>query len=248
MRDYGRSPNDTLSRRRHFTHMAKTARDYRELLLAGRWFQGLPPAFQERLLSDAAVRDVPSEGRLFSRGDAPDGLYAAIDGAIRVTGQSQSGKEAVLALVEPPQWFGEIAAFDGLARTHDAIAAIDSKVLHVPSSSLSAMLRDEPAWWRDLALLVTSKLRMAFIALEALAVMPLPLRVARQLVLMAEGYGEWSDRSKRVVKVRQELLAAMVNASRQTTNQVLKELEARGLIKVAYGGIEILDLAALRSD
>ncbi|MGV3619800.1 MAG: Crp/Fnr family transcriptional regulator [Archangium sp.] len=226
--------------------MTKTARDYRELLLSGRWFHGLPTAFQERLVFQATLREVKAETYLFSRGDAPDGLYALVDGAVRITGQGAVGKEAVLALVEPPQWFGEISVFDGLPRTHDAIAAIDSKVLNVPSSALTSMLNEHPDWWRDLALLATAKLRMAFIALEDLAVMPLSLRVARQLVLMAEGYGEWTDHSKRVLKVRQELLAGMVSASRQTINQVLKDLEARGFIKLAYGEIEILSLDGLR--
>lgn len=217
-------------------------------MLAGRWFSGLSTEFQEALLAAASVRTVSVDERLFSRGDAPDGLYAALEGAIRVTGLGTSGKEAVLAVVEPPQWFGEIAVFDGLARTHDAIAAVESKVLHVPSGALDALLAANPQWWRDLALLVTAKLRLAFVMMEDTALLPLAPRVARRLVLMAEGYGEWSDRSRRVVKVRQEILAAMVSSSRQTTNQVLKELEARGLIKLSYGEIEILDLEGLRRE
>jgi CRP-like cAMP-binding protein len=84
--------------------------------------------------------------------------------------------------------------------------------------------------------------------MEDTALLPLAPRVARRLALMAEGYGEWADRSQRVVKVRQEVLAAMVSSSRQSINQVLKELEAKGLIKVAYGEIEILDLARLRTE
>ncbi len=227
--------------------MPKSVRDYRQLLLAGRWFQGLPAPFQDALLAAAVLREVPEGGRLFSRGDAPDGLYATLEGGFCVTGLGEGGKEAVLAVVEAPQWFGEIAVFDGLARTHDATAAVDSTVLHVPSAALDALLQAHPAWWRDLALLVTAKLRLAFVMMEDTALLPLAPRVARRLVLMAEGYGEWSDRSRRVVQVRQELLAAMVSSSRQTTNQVLKELEARGLLKLAYGEIEILDLAGLRA-
>lgn len=228
--------------------MPKSAREYRELLLAGRWFQGLPPTFQDRLLDAGRSREVPAEGRLFSRGDPPDGLYAALAGSIRIGGLSAAGKEAVLAVVEPPQWFGEIAVFDGLPRTHDAIAGADTRVLHVPQAALEAMLTERPAWWRELGLLVTTKLRLAFVVMEDMALLPLAARVARRLVLMAEGYGEGSLRAQRVVKVRQEVLAAMVSASRQSTNQVLKELEARGLIKVAYAEIEILDLAGLSDD
>jgi CRP-like cAMP-binding protein len=227
--------------------MPKSPREYRELLLAGRWFQGLAPDFQARLLDAAVMREVSAEGRLFSRGDAPDGLYAALSGSIRIAGLSEGGKEAVLAVVEPPQWFGEIAVFDRLPRTHDAIAAVETLVLHVSTAALDSMLTENPTWWRDLGLLVTTKLRLAFVVMEDMALLPLLPRVARRLVLMAEGYGEWSDRSSRVVKVSQEVLAAMVSSSRQSTNQALKELEARGLIKVAYGEIEIVDLATLRS-
>jgi CRP-like cAMP-binding protein len=227
--------------------MPRTARDYRELLLSGRWFQGLTPGFQDALLDTAVLREVRVDERLFSRGDAPDGLYAAIDGAFRVTGVGSAGKEAVLAVVEPPQWFGEIAVFDGLARTHDAIAAVESKVLHVPTAALDAMLSANPTWWRELALLVTAKLRLAFVMMEDTALLPLTQRLARRLVLMAEGYGEFSDRSRRVVKVRQEVLAAMVSSSRQSTNQVLKELEARGLLALSYGELEIVDLPGLRA-
>ncbi|MFZ5443442.1 MAG: Crp/Fnr family transcriptional regulator [Myxococcota bacterium] len=226
--------------------MAQTARDFRELLLAGRWFLGLPAAFQDALLGAATVRTLAEGERLFSRGDAPDGLYAVLEGGVRAAGVSEAGKEAVLAVVEPPQWFGEIAVFDGLARTHDATAVVTSKVIHVPLAALMRMLDEHPAWWRELALLVTAKLRLAFVMMEDTALLPLASRVARRLVLLAEGYGEWADRSRRVVKVRQELLAAMLSASRQSINQVLKELEARGLIKVAYGELEIVELGGLR--
>ena len=44
----------------------------------------------------------------------------------------------------------------------------------------------------------------------------------------------------------QEQLAQLLALSRQTVNQVLKDLQARGILKVAYGEIELLDFAGLR--
>jgi CRP-like cAMP-binding protein len=224
--------------------MAKTARDFKGLLEAGRWFGGVSPAFREALLDAAVVRTLKEGQRLFSRGDPCDGLYAAVEGAIVTTGAGASGKEAVLAVVEPPQWFGEIAVFDGLARTHDAEAAVDSVVLQVPKPVLDALLSAHPEWWRELALLLTSKLRAAFLVLEDTALASLVSRVAARLVFMARG--DWADRTMRVVKVSQELLAAMLSASRQSINQALKQLEAQGVVKVAYKEIEIVDLEALK--
>ncbi len=224
----------------------RNPRQYRELLRSGRWFKALPEAFQDRLL-DAGVRKTFAPGeRLFSRGDPPSGLFAAIDGSVRVTATTEAGKEAILTLVEPPFWFGEIAVFDGLPRTHDAIAESEATVLHVPQSAIDAILRDEPRWWRDLALLVTAKLRLAFLVMEEAAIHPIPTRLARRLVTMAEAHGELEDRSKRVLDVPQEQLAMMLATSRQTVNQVLKDLEARGLVRLSYGRIEIVDLEGLR--
>ncbi len=222
-------------------------RDYRELLRSGKWFRALPTELDAALLDAAALHTLKAGQVIFSRGDEPDGLYAVLDGAVRVSGTGETGKEALLTLVEAPAWFGEISVFDGLPRTHDAVAHGETRLLHVPQPALDALLKRQPRFWRDLALLMTTKLRLVFGVMEDMAVLPIPVRLARRLVAMVENYGEWHDRQRRVVAVKQEQLAQMLSTSRQTVNQVLKELEAAGHLKVTYGEIEIVDLAGLRS-
>ena len=223
------------------------AHAFAALLRAGRWFAALPAPFQALLLDHGAVRAVAEGERLFSRGDAPNGLFAVVEGAVRVTASSEAGKEALLTLMEPPAWFGEISLFDGQPRTHDAVGNEPSRVIQVPQRALEDALLANPAWWRELGLLVTSKLRLAFVALEDAAVVSLPTRLARRLVQMAEGYGEWLDRSRRVLAVRQEELALMLSTSRQTVNQLMKELEHKGWVRLSYGQVELVDLDALKA-
>ncbi len=224
---------------------ARSARDYKEFLRAGKWFSALPDALQDALLDAGQLRTLAPDERLFSRGEPPSGLFALLDGAVRVSGTSESGKEALLTLLEPPSWFGEISVFDGQPRTHDALSEGESRVILVPQAPLLQILDAEPRWWRDLGLLATSKLRLAFIAMEDMVLLPIAQRLARRLSLMAEGYGE-RNHERRTVEVSQDQLALMVSTSRQTANQVLKELEQKGLIRLAYGSIEILDLDGLR--
>jgi CRP/FNR family cyclic AMP-dependent transcriptional regulator len=225
----------------------ENASSYAALLKAGRWFAGLPEPFQTMLLAAAQVREAKAGERLFSRGDAPNGLFAVLEGAVRATASSEGGREALLTLIEPPSWFGEVSLFDGQARTHDAVANEPTRILHVPQRPLEEALAAQPRWWRDLGVLASGKLRLAFIALEDAAVVPLPTRLARRLVQMAEGYGEWIDRSRRVLAVRQEELALMLSTSRQTVNQQMKELEQKGWVKLSYGQVELVDLPALRA-
>lgn len=218
----------------------------RELLRSGRWFLGVPEAFQDALLTHGVARELVDGERLFSRGDPPSGMFAVLDGAMRITATTEAGKEALLLLTEPPAWFGEIAVFDGQPRTHDALAYGNARVLHVSQGALEAILEEHPAWWRDLGLLVAQKLRLALHALEDGATLPLAQRLARRLAWMAAGYGDWHGRTARALSVSQEELASMMSASRQSVNQCLKDYEAKGWVRVAYGSIEVLDIDALR--
>ncbi len=225
----------------------RNAARYEGLLRTGRWFDGLPDALRQAILRVARVRTLEAGERLFSRGDALTGLYAIVEGSVRITGVTAAGKEALLTLAEPPSWIGEIAVFDRAPRTHDAIAEVKSVLVHVPQDDLDAILAAEPRYWRDLGLLVTAKLRLLFTMVEDIAALPLAVRLARRLLLMAGSYGEFHDRTRRVVDVRQEQLAMMLTTSRQTMNALLKEFASQGMIRVSYGQIEILDFDRLRA-
>ncbi len=223
------------------------AKEFREVLCTGRWFASLPEEFQERLLDAARLRHLATGERLFARGDACADLYAVLEGSIRVSGTSADGKEALLVVLEPPNWFGEVAVFDEMARTHDAYADANATVAVIPISALRQVLDATPTYWRDLGRLVAGKLRLAFTTMEDTALLPISVRIARRLAWMADGYGEWQGPSLQRIEVRQDQLAQMLGCSRQTVNVNLKSLEAKGLIRTTYGQVEIADLAGLRA-
>jgi CRP/FNR family cyclic AMP-dependent transcriptional regulator len=222
------------------------ASHYTSLLQSGSWFNTIDTTLQHDLIDAAEICTLERGTTLFSRGDAPSGLYAVVEGNLRISAISLEGKEAILTFVDPPNWIGEVSLFDNQPRTHNAIAEADSVLLHIPQTALDNMLQSNPAHWRYFGLLLTQKLRLTFYAIEDFALLPAPQRLIRRLTLIAEGYGNWQDQSQRVIKLQQEQLGRMLSISRQTTNQILKDLETKSLIKLVYGGIEILDLDALR--
>ncbi|MCA4965662.1 Crp/Fnr family transcriptional regulator [Pseudomonas sp. Y24-6] len=219
---------------------------WRARLLNGQWFSHLPVPLQDSLLAAARLRRLSAGQRLFKRGDPPCGLYAVLEGAVRIGAVNEQGKEALLSLVEQPHWFGEICLFDGQARTHDAFGLGQCTLLHIPQAALLAMLDEQPLYWRQLALLMSQKLRLTFINLEQLSLLPAPARLAHRLLMIADSYGE-IDPPRRVLQLPQEQLASMLSLSRQTTNQLLKELEGQGIVSLRYGEIEITDAERLRA-
>ncbi|MFM0392875.1 Crp/Fnr family transcriptional regulator [Paraburkholderia phytofirmans] len=214
------------------------------LLGCSAWFRSAPAAMQAQLIEAGRVERLAAGQRLFTRGDSDDGLYCVLDGLVRIGAASSAGKEALLAVIEPVNWFGEIALFDNRPRTHDAYAERDSELFHVPRAALAALLERTPAYWHLFGLLLTQKLRLAFDAIEEAALLPAAQRVARRLLLMAGGYGE-PGALRRVLRVPQEDLAMMLALSRQTINQVLKQFETQGALKLGYAEIEIADVQKL---
>jgi CRP-like cAMP-binding protein len=87
-------------------------------------------------------------------------------GAVRFDVVAPSGKESIVGLAEAPQWFGEIALFDGGTRTHNAWADITSTLLHLPLRSLTKILADDPGAWQYMGRLLVQKLRIALSLLE----------------------------------------------------------------------------------
>lgn len=219
-------------------------------LAQGRWFAALPPDFRQALLQHAGVRPLAAGERLFAAGDPCDGLYAVLAGRLRISTLDDSGREALLALVEPPQWFGEIALFDAQPRTHDAWAdpAAPVLLLQVPQAPLLALLSEQPQRWQLLGQLVTQKLRATFAVLQDAALLPPVARLARRLVAMAEGFGDTPDhQSRRELHISQDQLGAMLSLSRQTVNQALGQLAAAGMVRVSRGVVEVLALERLKA-
>lgn len=220
---------------------------WRALLARGRWFAALPPDHQAALLQAARLQRLPAGATLFQRGDANAGLYAVLDGAVCVGAADDPGREAVLSLLGPPQWFGEIACIDGGDRTHDAATTAPSTLLLVPQAALVALAAADPLWWRHLGQLLAEKVRALFSGLDDLTQHDASARVARRLLAMAQGHGMLADgAAQRTVAVNQAQLGAMLALSRQTVSEVLRDFEARGWVRRGYRVVELLDWPALQ--
>jgi len=218
---------------------------WRELLRSDAWYATAPAELRAALMRMGHLRRLGAGEALFARGQAAEGLCCVLDGALRIRALQADGSEAVLAFVEPGQWFGEISLIDGRPRTHDAVADGPTTVWQVPQLELLEWLAAHPVHWRPIAQLACAKLRLTFGMLEDIAQLPLEGRLAKRLWLLAHGYGARSGPPRSTLHLPQEQLALMLGVSRQSANKALRTLEARGVIALRYGSIELLDLDRL---
>lgn len=200
---------------------------------SGSWFSKLSQPLRNAILSRAIVRRLPDGALLSSRGEPASEWVGVAKGAVRVSSVSLSGKQVTLTYVEPGTWFGDIALFDGLPRTHDANAHGDTTLLIVRKPDFKELLAQHTELYDALLRLNCRRLRLMFNQIEDLNTRPLGSRLAKQVLLLAKSYGiEQGEEIRIGLQLAQEDLAQLLGASRQRVNQELKGFEREGAVRV----------------
>src|SRR5512139_242192 len=207
--------------------------DERSNIESGSWFSKLSPALRQAILARATVRRLADGATLSARGTPAQEWIAVAKGAVRVSSVSLSGKQVTLTYVEPGTWFGDIALFDGLPRTHDASAHGETTLLIVRKSDFKELLAQHVELYDALLRLNCRRLRLMFDQIEDLNTRPLAARLAKQVMLLARSYGVEQGEEIRIgLQLAQEDLAQLLGASRQRVNQELKGFERAGAVRI----------------
>ena len=181
------------------------------------------------------VRPRYADGALLAtRGEPAEEWCGVAKGAVRVSSASLSGKQVTLTYVEPGIWFGDVAMFDGLPRTHDAYAHGETTLLVVRKPDFKEILAQHVELYEALLRLHCRRIRLLFGLVEDLNTLPLR-RAAGQAAAAA---GAQLRRRRRATEMRiglqlaQEELAQLLGASRQRVNQELKGMEREGAVRI----------------
>jgi len=204
-----------------------------DLIESGSWFSRLSPPLREAILARAQVRRVEDGAMLSARGAPAEEWCGVARGAVRVSSVSLSGKQVTLTYVEPGTWFGDIALFDGMPRTHDANAHGATTLLVVRKPDFKDLLGHHVELYEALLRLNCRRLRLLFDTVEDLNTLPLSARLAKQILLLARSYGVRQGDEIRVgLQLAQEDIAQLLGASRQRVNQELKGFEREGAVRI----------------
>jgi CRP/FNR family cyclic AMP-dependent transcriptional regulator len=204
------------------------------------WFGAVPAERRALLLAQASVRSVAAGTRLYGVDDPPDGLWAVLDGQVRLIGYPAVGAELVVLMMGPGTWFGELSTLDAGPRPHDAVAFGPARVLHIGIDAFRRLAGATPELWWDIALLACAHQRASLAFMMNTLAQPIPVRLARTLGGLARAAGGSS------IELRQEDIATMIGVSRQTLNKALKAMEREEVIAVEYARIRVVDAEGLR--
>jgi CRP/FNR family cyclic AMP-dependent transcriptional regulator len=169
---------------------------------------------------------------VFSQGDPGKDIRYIQKGAIKLSVLSQIGKEAVVAMLAPGDFFGEGALAGQLVRIGTATAVMASSVLIIEKEAMVRLLHEEPAFSdRFITYMLTRNIRIEADLVDQLFNSS-EKRLARTLLLLAR-YGE-TNPQRTLPKISQETLAEMIGATRSRVNFFMNKFRKLGLIE--YNG------------
>jgi len=212
-------------------------------------FEAFAPAEREAIATRLASRRFTDGEVIFMRGDPGSTMMILVEGHVRIGVNTPDGKEMLLTIMEPGQFFGEMSLLDGQSRSADATAMGDALVLVLERADFVATLRRLPDAALRLCAMLSERLRRSTDQVEDVTLHPVNVRLARLLLTIAEQSTKSNGRSNPRIKVHptQRDLGHLIGASRQKVNFHLGQWQAEGIIARDGNAFAIQDWSALQS-
>ena len=209
------------------------------------WFGLLKDSEQKRIESQLVVSD-PMPGDYVCRmGRQATYWFGVVEGLLKMSTDSASGRTITFTGVPPGGWFGEGTAIKRESYRYNIMALRRSVVAGVPIDTFHWLLDNSIGFNRFVMNQLNERLAQFIEAREIDRSNDPDVRVARNLATLFNptlypGVGE-------LLRITQQELAYLVGLSRQRVNVALNRLEEQGAIRIEYGGMRVLDITALRS-
>lgn len=208
------------------------------------WLQGLPDNEYTQAVQAISVAEVGVGETICREGRAATYWFGLIDGLLKMSKDTETGGSFTYTGVAPGGWFGEGTALKREAYRYNILALRSSVVAGLPLETFHQLLNQSIGFNRFIMNQLNERLGQFIMAREIDRMNDPEARVARSLAQLF--HPVLSPNVGDMLRITQQELAYLVGLSRQRVNEALLLLQTQKLIKVEYGGVRILDMAALR--
>jgi CRP/FNR family transcriptional regulator, cyclic AMP receptor protein len=229
----------------HGVHVSRSRLAFSTELPYIPWLTPLNAVERERVLTDLRVVQV-DPGELVCRVGRPVTYwFGVIDGLLKMSNDSALGVPITFTGVPPGGWFGEGTVLKGEVYRYNIQALRKSVVAGITAGTFNWLLDRSIGFNRFVMNQLNERLGQFIAAREIDRLTDPDERVARSLAalfhpVLYPGVGE-------LLRITQQELGYLVGLSRQRVNEALSALQDATVIRIEYGGVRVLDLAALRA-
>jgi CRP/FNR family cyclic AMP-dependent transcriptional regulator len=201
------------------------------------------PEDQLRMLTTmVSRRSAARSTTIMAGGDATDSLYIVLSGRLKVMMSDSDGKEVILSILGPGEFFGEMGLIDDEPRSASVVTIEPCELLAIAKRDFKKCLIENNEMAMAVMRGLVKRLREADRKIGSLALLDVYGRVARLLLDMSENVNGEKVVTKRLPK---QDIAKMIGASREMVSRVMKDLQTGGYIEMRGSNIVLRDTIML---
>ncbi len=181
---------------------------------------------------------------ILSEEDAGTALFVMVSGKVKVAriSNDDKNKEVILTLLNPSDFFGEMALLDGLSRSATVTSIEDSQVFIIQRNDFLNLIKEYPEVSIALLQELTQRLRAAGVKIKALSLKDAEGKVATVLLQLADEMGKIKQGVVEIEKLPfQHELANMAGTSRETISRTLHNFAKKGLVELDGNKLRIIN-------
>lgn len=198
------------------------------------------------LFPNKYVKNYEKKELIYHVGETPTNVYQLESGKVKLTRLSDDGKEMVLDLLKPGDYFGYWSVLQKENTTENAEALEPSKVVHIPHSDFLEVVQNESDIASKFIKLLSNNLLAQQYKIVELAYNSVRKRVASALIQLADKYTD--DPTKPFsMAVSRETLAGIAGTSVESAIRMLSEFKSDGLVEVNKANIKIVNYDKLKN-
>jgi CRP/FNR family transcriptional regulator, cyclic AMP receptor protein len=188
-----------------------------------------PQVYLESVGASRRIEEFRKKQAIFSQGDSADSVIYIQKGSVKLTVVNENGKEAVVAIFGPGDFFGEGGIAGQALRVGTATAIVQTTVLIIGKDEMIRILHAEHELSdRFIAYMLERNIRVEADLIDQLF-NSTEKRLARTLLLLAR-YGKEDQPEKVLQKVSQQMLAEMIGSTRSRVNLFMNKFRKLGFI------------------
>ena len=197
-------------------------------------FRALEPAFQ--------LKTYPKNHVIFLEEETGNYMYVVVAGKVKVTKSNAAGKETLLAIHQPGDFFGEMALLDGKTAPATVAAMEDCKIISISKADFHRHLMRNEKIVAQIIQVLCGRLRQVWSQIQTLSYDDADSRIRAGILQISRRHGIADARGILInLKITHQELAEMVGTSRETVTRTLSDLQRDGIIQIADRRIIIVD-------
>jgi CRP/FNR family cyclic AMP-dependent transcriptional regulator len=174
-------------------------------------------------------------------------LFVIITGKVKVVRMDEDGREVILSMFGPGEFFGEMSLLDGLARSASVVATVKSELFMIHRRDFLELLNEFPSVTISLLAELAMRLRKADMQIKSLSLKDAEGRVANVMLILADDVGIFRKGKVEIDELPlQQDIANMAGTSRETVSRMIHLFIEGGEVQMKGNKLIINDYEAFR--